>query len=286
MKTVAILIPTRNRPEILRRTLKELRCAGLGDKPLIVYDDASENQDVIGRMVRSDWPHSQFIRGTERKGQAAGRNLLLRACPCDLALCLDDDSFPEFSDWIGEYLRTDWRQRRLAVATFQYKRLADGKLSINETSLPCSATGFLGGASMVHVSSILSVGGYRDFFVYGYEEPELALRLRLAGFAIWQDPRIVILHNHFNVPQENRNPGEYDYLYARNGVLLSSLNLPLPLGLPRGIARSLRRALTNRRNAWAKTKGIIVGIAMTFARWNERTPCSWRDSLGMLYDNR
>ena len=277
-KDLAVLIPTRNRSQILRRTLVELKRAGFGARSLIVYDDASEDQDAVSRVVREEWPKASLIRGTERIGQAAGRNRLLNACSSELALCLDDDCFPDSGVWGDQYLNADWCGKRWAVVTFQCVRLRDGEMAIKGSPAQGNVTGFLGGACMMHVPSVLSTGGYRDFFMYGCEEPELALRLRLAGFCIWQDPLVVVRHNQFDAPDEKRDSREYDYLYARNTVLLYSLNFPLSLGLILGAARSLRHLLFRRRNWTSSAKGLWDGVVMTFARRQDRRPCTWRQA--------
>lgn len=278
MKGLAILIPTRNRPDILRRTLVELKRAGFGQQPLIVYDDASDDPDAVSGVVRGEWPDASLIRGTEREGPAAGRNRLLKACPSELALCLDDDSFPDSGVWADQYINADWCGRHWAVVTFQYVRLCDGALAIRGNLAPGNTTGFLGGACMMHVPSVLSVGGYRDFFVYGCEEPELVLRLRVAGFCIWQDPEVIIRHNQFGAPDERRDFREYDYLYARNTVLVYSLNLPLSLGLILGLAKSLRQLLSRHGNWTSSAKGLLDGVIMTLSRQQDRRPCTWRQA--------
>jgi GT2 family glycosyltransferase len=124
----------------------------------------------------------------------------------------------------------------------------------------------------------LSAGGYREFLVYGYEEPELALRLWLAGIAIEYFP-ITIIHNHFCTPDERRDDNEYDYLYARNGILMSSLNMPLWFGLPHGLARSIRHSIHFRKNFGAKFCGTLSGVWLSFALWQKRTPCRFAQAL-------
>ena len=132
----------------------------------------------------------------------------------------------------------------------------------------------------------MGLGGFRSFFVYGYEEPELAMRIQMKGLGIWYDPLVVIDRNHFETPNECRDDREYDYLYARNSILMSSLNMPLWFGLPHGLARSLRRSFYRKRNFTAKLRGTLAGIRMTFSHWPERTPCSWREAFEWIRFNR
>jgi GT2 family glycosyltransferase len=276
---LAILIPTRNRPEILATTLAELRKIGMGETALWVYDDASDDEEAIRETVARNWPNGSIIRGEKRVGQAEGRNALMQACRKEYGLFLDDDSFPASSDGLARHLNPDTRPVHRAVTTFQYKSMADGRLSTNPAVQSGTCVSFLGGGSIFHIPSVLAVGGFRKFFVYGYEEPELAMRLWLKGYEIWYDPDVVISHNHFETPNECRDHREYDYLYARNGILMSSLNLPLWFGLPHGLARSFRRSLHRRRNFGAKAGGTLAGLWLSLTLWRERTPCQFKKAL-------
>lgn len=281
---LAILIPTRNRPARLQRTLEELIARGFGDHPLFVYDDASDEPWEIDKALAL-WPGATLLRGKNRCGQAMGRNQLLRAMACPYALCLEDDTWPEEYAALMTAFETI-QADGIAVATFQSRSLGDGRLAMPLARPRGPSVGFLGGASLFHVPSVLSVGGYREFFTYGYEEPELALRLWQRGLRIEYFPDVVVAHNHLETPDERRDHREYDFLYARNGILMSSLNMPLWFGLPHGLARSLRLSLRLKRNLWQKAKGTIAGIWLTFARWQQRTPCSFSKALQWCRFNR
>ena len=279
----AILIPTRNRPERLRETVRALRNSQLAHLPLYVYDDASEDSDTVRRCV-AEWPGVTVVRGERRRGQAAGRNELLERCEQEYAILLDDDmSFMEYDNLQG-YLTTPHRVDDPAVVSFVYVRLRDGKRS-SDAKAACETTNFLGGGALMHVKSVQSVGGFRSFFVYGQEEPELAMRLWLNGYRLIHDPSIVLAHNHREAPSEHRNPREYAYLYGRNMVLTQTLNFPLLISLPFGCIKALRFVLCHRGNRLVALWGLMDGVWMTFAKWRERTPAScktffaWRNHV-------
>jgi GT2 family glycosyltransferase len=277
---LAILIPTRNRPTILEKTLDEMARRGFGDVPLWIYDDCSTDPAAI-RNVAQRWPQVKVIRGEMRVGQAQGRNILMRACGREFALLVDDDSIPTSAASLAEILSKPFPTRR-AIVTSQYLDVPTQRFSISPDLGAGIAVTFQGGGSLFHVPTILSLGGFRSFFIYGYEEPELAMRVRMNGYEIWYDPSFLVQHYHFETPDEGRDYREYDYLYARNSLLMSSLNMPLWLGLPHGLARSLRRSFFRRRNAWAKICGTLAGIGKTFSLWRERKPCSTGQALAWM----
>lgn len=277
LEDLAILIPTRNRPGILATTLAELKKAGLSDVPLWVYDDCSTDAEAICRVVQG-WRAGSVIRGKARVGQAEGRNVLMRSCGKTFGLFLDDDSFPVSVAGLERRLE-DTNGGANAIVTFQYLDVPTQRLSTPPDVGEGQARTFQGGGSLFHIPTVLSLGGFQSFFIYGYEEPELAMRVRMNGYGIWYDPSIVVHHNHFETPSEQRNYEEYDYLYARNSILMSSLNMPLWLGLPHGLARSVRRSLFRRRNAWPKIKGTVGGVLLSFTLRASRRPCSARRAI-------
>lgn len=275
LDNLALLIPTRNRPGILASTLERLNEAGLGSVPLFVYDDCSTDRDAIRNVLKTR-PNHQLIRGETRVGQAKGRNILMKACGKEFAFLLDDDSYPLDASGLARHLRQTDPKR--AITTFQYLDIPTQRYSTPVEVTEGVSRSFQGGASLFHVPTVLGLGGFREVFVYGYEEPELSFRIWINGLHIWYDPKVVIQHAHFETPNEQRDYTEYDYLYAKNAVLLSSLNMPVWFGIPHGLARSVRRSFFRKRNAAAKIRGTFAGISQTFTTKSDRR-CSFQQSL-------
>lgn len=93
---LSIIIPTRNRPKLLRRLLSSLR-PQIGDGvEIVIYDDASYTpvDDALGDVLE-DAP-VQVVRGEERVGAAKGRNHAAEASSGEWLSFLDDDC------WCGE----------------------------------------------------------------------------------------------------------------------------------------------------------------------------------------
>lgn len=281
----SILIATRNRPHILAETLDKLREKGFGSYPLWVYDDASDDADAIRKVV-AVWPGAQVRREERQRGQAHGRNVLLQSCGTPFAICLDDDQYFLKEGDLADLLVEPCPVATRAAVSFQCIAKKDGRLDRPAEMPSGPTTWFMGGCVLFHVPSVLQVGGYRSWWVYGYEEPELSVRLYGAGFGIWYDASVLIEHNQFYNPNERRDYREYDYLYARNAVLLTSMNYPWWLGLPLGLARSVRRAFFLKRNYGAKVRGLWDGVVMTFSRWPERTPLTFAKAWAWHRMNR
>ncbi|MCZ7592452.1 MAG: glycosyltransferase family 2 protein [Kiritimatiellae bacterium] len=281
----SILIATRNRPRILAETFERLRAKGFGSYPMWIYDDASEDPASIADVVAT-WPNARLLRGEVQRGQSHGRNELFRACGTPFAICLDDDQyFLEVGD-LKNHLVLPRPEGAHAVVSFQCRAVKDGRLDRPAEWPSGLTTWFMGGCVLFYLPVVLEIRGYREWWVYGYEEPELAARLFAKGHRIWYDRSILIEHNQWYNPNERRDYGEYDYLYARNAVLLTSMNYPLLMGLPLGIMRSIRRAFFLKRNFGRKWSGLLRGIAMTFTHWSERTPMRWGQALEWMRLNK
>ena len=277
---LAILIPTRNRASILATTLGDLAKNGFAGVPLWVYDDCSTDADAIKKVVER-WPGGSVIRGQVRAGQAKGRNVLMEACGREFGLLIDDDSIPASALAVEELLAKPFPANR-AIVTCQYLDVPTERYSTRRELGEGPVGTFQGGGSLFHIPTVMRLGGFRNFFVYGYEEPELSMRIQMNGYEIWYDPSFLVRHYHFETPNEQRNESEYDYLYARNSILMSSLNMPLWLGLPQGLARSVRRSFFRRRNAWSKIRGTVAGIRDTFVFWNSRKPATSAQALAWI----
>ena len=87
MPTVSIIIPTRNRPQLLRRAVESARAAGR-DIEIIVVDDASADETA---SVCRELPGIKCIRLERNQGTAGARNVGILASSADFVAFLDDD---------------------------------------------------------------------------------------------------------------------------------------------------------------------------------------------------
>jgi glycosyltransferase involved in cell wall biosynthesis len=92
---VTVIVPTRDRPESLERTLDALGRQTLGDsvEVLVVQDGGC---DTLGRLV-ARWPRGRLIR-QDAAGPGAARNLGAREARAGV-LCFTDDDCEPAPDW-------------------------------------------------------------------------------------------------------------------------------------------------------------------------------------------
>lgn len=87
MPSVSIIIPTRNRPQLLPRAVESARAAG-SDVEIIVVDDASQDETA---SVCRELPGIKYIRLDRNQGVAGARNVGILASSAEFIAFLDDD---------------------------------------------------------------------------------------------------------------------------------------------------------------------------------------------------
>ena len=179
---VAIVIPVRNRPDLLAKCLESLACQTLpaGVSEVLVCDDGS-SEDLAG-VVESFMTRLPGVRLVQQRpsGPAAARNLGFRSSRADVFVCVDSDIVcaPGFVKHLVDALHChpDWVAAEGSV-------LPVGKKGFFFDA-PVNQGGTYGtGASAYRASALLKVGGLDETFPFpACEDAELAGRLLRLGF--------------------------------------------------------------------------------------------------------
>jgi GT2 family glycosyltransferase len=178
---VAIVIPARNRPDLLEKCLESLARQTLpaSASEILVCDDGStEDLATLVGSFRSRLPNIRLVR-QQPKGPAAARNMGFRSSNADIFVCVDSDVI--CADGLVQYLVDALRRDPTWVA-------AEGTvLPVGETGplfdAPVNHGGTYGtGASAYRASALLEVGGLDEAFPFpACEDAELAARLLRLG---------------------------------------------------------------------------------------------------------
>jgi len=86
---VSIIVPTRNRRDILRQTLRSARAQSWTNVEIVVVDEAST--DGTARMLTSEFPEVKVVRHDVPHGPGGARNAGIVTSDGDWVLFLDDD---------------------------------------------------------------------------------------------------------------------------------------------------------------------------------------------------
>lgn len=239
---VSVLIPTRNRPESLRRCIESVLAQRLDDYELVVVDDASEppvSQGSLAQFVKD--PRIRVLRHERPMGVVAVRNRLMQEARGELLLSLDDDAYfgdAECAARVVEGFRSDPNigivsgriadhtgpRTELMVPIAQRFRRRDRTLE--ERSRLVSY--FVGGFHAIRKSFVEACGSYQADLVFGEEELDLSFRAVQGGYKILYLPDVLV--HHVRQPSVFGNPTERAskqlYHRVRNRFYLAYRYLP------------------------------------------------------------
>ena len=245
---VTVVVPTRDRPDMLDRCLRSVRAAVTTDDEIVVVDSASRDAAAVAEVATR---HSARLVRCRRKGVNRARNAGWQAARHDLLLFTDDDVVVD-GGWVDEFVRAAQTHADAAFFT-GWVGVLDGQhdrwsVAVKDDPAPAlltgATTGVIGhGANLaLRRSSLAAVGGWDEALGSGgrfASAPEVDLfdRLFAAGHVGWFEPRARAFHDQW------RGTGDVVRLQFRYGV-----------GTGARIAKLVR---TDRRRAAAVTRECL-----------------------------
>lgn len=224
---LSIIIVNWNTRDLLRACLASLRVA-LAGSPLraevLVIDNASA--DGSAAMAAAEFPEFGLTANAENRNYAAGNNQGLRAAAGEFQLLLNPDT--EVPPGALDALVTFLRERPQAGAVSPALVHADGRLqaSVRGFPSPMALAGELTGlarlfprspwaayraadvpvdapspvdqpmasAFLIRRAALDQTGPFDEAFPLFFNDVDLCYRLKAAGWEIWYEPRIRIVH--------------------------------------------------------------------------------------------
>jgi GT2 family glycosyltransferase len=194
LASVAIVIPTRYRHELLKRCLSRLipYVCSHSDCSIIVSDDgnASETRETLAEEAVG----VQVVQGP-RRGPAANRNCGAAYANAELLIFLDDDCIPD-EDLIAAY--RDAALNNSEIGVFEGRISANGKASSFADYVPANETGgYLWSCNFaIRRDLFVKINGFDDRFPFAaVEDVDLQLRVKrhtsvlfLPAARVWHEP--------------------------------------------------------------------------------------------------
>jgi GT2 family glycosyltransferase len=284
--TVAVVIPSWNSVGLLPRCLGSLRDQGVELEPLVVDNGSSDG--TVACLERQGVPHLALAENT---GFAAAVNLGVRRTAAPFVLVLNADTVLEpgalgalvaalaADDSLGgvqpRILQLEEGAEMDAATARLYSAgqalTADGRaleLGAGEGQGPGSPRGgevfgVCGAACLLRRELFEQLGGYDERYFAFYEDVDLNVRGRIAGWRFTYVPEAVVWHvGNASWMAEAPRPGAWNArLVARNRIATQAKFIPLR-ALPRILAvelGSLLRAARQRRLG-ATVRGKLEGL--------------------------
>ncbi len=221
----SIVIPTRNRREILR---ENLLAAGRQTVPveIVVVDDGST--DGTPEMMRGEFPHVRYAHfAGEPRGPAFTRNRGSEMASTPILFPIDDDAVLVSPRTVEQTL-AEFDSARIGAVGIPFinvkkdRSLVLQRAPSAEEVYVCHA--FVGAAHALRRKVFLALGGYREPLFYMGEEGDYCIRMLNAGY-VTRVGRADPIHHHES-PQ--RASWRADYYGRRNDVLFAWQNVPAP----------------------------------------------------------
>lgn len=256
---VSVVIPTCNRPDLLRDCLRALEHARASvDFEVIVSDDSAD--DVSQRMVAKEFTWVRWVAGP-RRGPAANRNTGVAASTRGWIIFTDDDCIPG-PGWIPAF--EDGRSRFPTCRVFEGRTIADRpRQRIDEESPVNPNGGHLWSCNMaIERAQFAALEGFCESFPHAaMEDSDLRLRLQAAGASIEFLPDAVVVHPYRRtkgIPFAIKSGSAYLHLISRHPHALGPApwrTLVLNIG---------RRFYLFGKDAFRyRFRGFFTGTAMT-----------------------
>ncbi len=199
--SVAVIVPTHNRPGSLARCLDALdRQEGIPELEVVVVDDGSAEAATLAAIVAAS-TRGRLLRCEQPRGPAAARNSGARATNAPVLLFTDDDCEP-VRDWAARLSAAVRNGAHAAAGLTGNARPDDVLASASETILEyvqdrargaASTTTFAATNNLACTANLLAEIPFDEAYRYG-EDRDWCARVLAAGYSLVVEPNARVFH--------------------------------------------------------------------------------------------
>jgi GT2 family glycosyltransferase len=286
---VTLAILTRNRPDCLTTALDAARGADDPPDDIVVSDDSDETFRSRNREVVARHPDVRYVEGP-RRGLGANENHLV-------ANLLPEAEWVVFTGDDARLFRTFTTQLRRAIERHApHRRIPTGTEVRNGVLVRPNRLSFLGfqkhphddyspGApmdTMVVQATALPAAALRDLrwlevSTYGFDEVDMAHKLRKLGWSFVFEPEICLYHDQSDVGREAYpTPVQVARLYVRARSFSVYRRRPLALAAFLVAAPFHLLAAQARRGEWGLVRQVPSITMAAYGAWLRSLRSDWR----------
>ena len=191
--TTSVIIPTWRRSGQLKDSLVRILACSPPPTEVLVHVDAGDEDSPS--MLKEHFPLTvQWTVAERTRGPGGGRNVLAHKAVGDLLVSLDDDSWPEDSDFFGRVIRL--AEQQPDVGAFAALVTEPNRQPNEYEGLAKQASSFVNCGCVIRRKAFLETNGYLDLrYAYGMEETDVALQLIDLGWKILYVPWLRVYHD-------------------------------------------------------------------------------------------
>jgi len=200
----SFLIITMNRFEDLQECLHSILSQDYINYEVIIVDNASVYSDYLEfKKNYENINNIKIIRSDENLGVSGGRNLGLRHVTGDIVITIDDDAILESNDSLTEISALFARDGDVGAIAFKIINYYTNQVESNEfpwwnnkrnKDTRFETSWIIGAGHAIRREVYRNIGYYRNYYPYGHEELDLSLRILDAGYKIYYEPTVIVLH--------------------------------------------------------------------------------------------
>lgn len=213
-KSVSVVVVTRNRKGPLIRAIKSIYQSAPRVNEIIVVDNNSTDDSV--EVLEKKFPKVIVLKQKVNTGAAAGRNIGAKKAKSENIFFLDDDAYVN-KYTIQDALKVLLSNEKIGIvqtkvlSSFDKKKILGIAHDINTTTSLISAFGIgeidngqykkiidipmVGTGWIIPKKIFNQIKGFDEKFFVPYEDSDLSLRLRKAGYRIVFNPKSEIWHD-------------------------------------------------------------------------------------------
>jgi GT2 family glycosyltransferase len=210
LEKISIIIITYNRPDdllVLCRSIAAQQNLYLLQEVVIVNNQSTSDYTPVTDFIAAN-PHIPYVYkvAPSNLGVSKGRNYAIQFATAPLLFLIDDDAVFAASGAL-EGISTAFTkpsERPIAIVSFLVKYYSTGAIQQNvfphkkfskyQDIERFAAAYFVGCAHAMRADALAACGGYPTQFFYGMEEYDLSYRTLDAGYSIWYESSVVVLH--------------------------------------------------------------------------------------------
>ena len=268
----SVVIPTKNRRDILRETVASILQQ---DEPLeiIVLDDGS--RDGTSEMLRAQFPDVRVESFSRSRGPSYRRNQGARLARGEFLFTIDDDCILPHADTFARTIEA-FDEARIGAVTIPFINVHKDKGLVMTAAPDANQTyvglEYYGGMVAFRRELFLELGGYRPYYFMHIEEGDYALRMLAAGFVVKWGSAPPIDHHESPIRASKR----LNELGPRNHILYAWYNVPMPHVIPQILGSGTKSALhvASLGNPSHGARGLMKGWLAVMHELNNREPVS------------
>jgi len=269
--SVSILIVTRNRRDEALVAIGSALAQYWKPLEVLVFDDASS--DGTPDAIEQNFPKVRLWRSGSKKSANVLRNRGFREAQGEIVISIDDDSYFTDRSTVSRVVSHFRDRPGLAVVGLPY--IEPFNTSAHATSALSAGepiASYTGCAVALRTSVVLDAGGYRDWWGYAREEPDLAIRIHSLGYELEQGSTPILVHTK----SPKRDARIQDRYGIRNQIYFLWMNLPIEHALFRSVAYlfGMLRYRFHLKDIPGRLRAYAEGCLTLPRHFSERRPVS------------